>query len=164
MEAIVAVFSDWGIGKDGTQQLVLRADRKHFRDITAHDAVLVGRRTMEDFPGGKPLKDRPNLVLTRQTVDIPGAEVVHSTEEALAAATRYPRCLVIGGAGVYRQMLPWIDRVHVTKILLRPESDSYFPDLDRSSAWRCEEEGPLLEEDGISYRFCTYIRVAPEEE
>ena len=58
MEAIVAVFSDWGIGSEGTQQVVLKADRKHFRDLTAGAAVLVGRRTLGDFPGGKPLKGR----------------------------------------------------------------------------------------------------------
>ena len=96
MEAIVAVFSDWGIGSEGTQQVVLKADRRHFRELTDGAAVLVGRRTLGDFPGGRPLKGRHNIVVTRQDIRIEGAQVVHSTEEALAAAAEHPRCLVIG--------------------------------------------------------------------
>ena len=163
MEAIVAVFSDWGIGSEGTQQVVLKADRKHFRELTAGAAVLVGRRTLGDFPGGRPLKGRVNLVLTRQAAEIPGAVVVHDPAEAAEAAAGYDRCLVIGGASVYRQMLPRVDTVHVTKIDLAPASDSFFPDLDRSPEWRCAEEGPWQEEDGVRYRFCTYRRAEKEE-
>ena len=163
MEAIVAVFSDWGIGSEGTQQVVLKADRRHFRELTAGAAVLVGRRTLGDFPGGRPLKDRPNLVLSRQNLEIPGAAVVHSPEEAAALAAQYARCLVIGGASVYRQMMPWIDVVHITKIRLAPPSDSFFPNLDESPEWICSEAGPWLEEDGISYCFCTYVRSAKKE-
>ena len=158
MEAIVAVFSDWGIGCEGTQQVVLRADRKHFREITDGAAVLVGRRTLADFPGGRPLKGRPNIVLTRQNLSIDGAQVVHSEEEAAEAARAYDRCLVIGGASVYRQMMPWVDTVHVTRIELEPHSDSFFPNLDLEPGWRCSETGPRLEEDGVFYRFCTYVR------
>ena len=64
MEAIVAVYSDWGIGRNGTQPVVLKADRAHFRNLTAGAAVIVGRRTLGDFPGGKPLKGRYNIVVT----------------------------------------------------------------------------------------------------
>ena len=164
MEAIVAVFSDWGIGSEGTQQVVLKADRKHFRELTAGAAVLVGRRTMQDFPGGRPLKGRENLVLTRQDITIPDATVVHSEAEAAEAAAQFDRCLVIGGASVYRQMLPWVNTVHITKIDLAPPSDSFFPDLDASPDWYCAETGPWLEEDGIRYCFCTYCRKPGKEE
>lgn len=158
MDAIVAVYADWGIGDGGTQPVVLRADRAHFREITAGAAVIVGRRTLGDFPGGKPLKGRENLVISRQEIEIPGARVVHSTEEALAAAADYERCLVIGGASVYRQFYPYLSRVYLTKIDLSPHSDSFFPNLDEDPAWRCEEAGPWLEEDGLRYQFCTYLR------
>lgn len=164
MEAIVAVFSDWGIGSEGTQQVVLKADRKHFRDLTAGAAVLVGRRTLGDFPGGKPLKGRHNIVLTRQDIEIDDAEVVHSEAEAAEAAAKHERCLVIGGASVYRQMMPYIDTVHLTRINLTPASDSYFPDLDLDPAWRCADEGPLQEENGVFYRFCTYVRDGGKED
>ncbi len=158
MDAIVAVYSDWGIGESGTQPVVLRADRAHFRERTQGAAVIVGRRTMEDFPGGRPLKGRHNIVVTRQNIAIEGAELAHSTEEALALAAKYESCYVIGGASVFRQFFPYLDRVEITKIELAPPSDSYFPDLDADPNWVCAEQGPLQEEDGIRFRFCTYER------
>ena len=158
MEAIVAVYSDWGIGADGTQPVVLRADRAHVREKTRGAAVIVGRRTMEDFPGGRPLKGRSNIVVTRRDIAIEGAEVAHSTEEALALAEKYEKCFVIGGASVFRQFFPYLDRVEITKIDLAPPSDSYFPDLDADPGWVCAEEGQWQEEDGIRYCFCSYER------
>ena len=159
MEAIVAVFSDWGIGSEGTQQVVLKADRVHFRERTKDAAVIVGRRTLADFPGGRPLKGRNNIVVTRQNIEIEGAEVAHSTDEALALAAKYPRTLVIGGASVYRQFLPYVDTVHITKIDRAPKSDSFFENLDASPGWRVQEVGDWQEEDGVRYRFATYVRV-----
>ena len=158
MDAIVAVYSDWGIGDGGTQPVVLKADRVHFRQVTEGNAVIVGRKTLSDFPGGRPLKNRYNIVVTRQDIQIEGAQVVHSTEEALAAAAEHPRCLVIGGASVYKQFYPHYDRVYLTKIDLAPHSDSFFPDLDADPAWVCTDEGEWLEEDGLRYCFCTYER------
>ena len=159
MEAIVAVYADWGIGSDGTQPVVLKADRAHFREVTAGAAVLVGRRTMEDFPGGKPLKGRHNIVVTRQNLGIEGAQVVHDTEEALAAAAAQGRCLVIGGASVYKQFFPHMSKIYVTKIDLIPHSDSFFPNLDEDKQWVCTERGPWQEENGVRYQFCTYERI-----
>ena len=159
MEAIVAVFSDWGIGSEGTQQVVLTADRAHFRELTAGAAVIVGRRTLEDFPGGRPLKGRQNIVITRQNLVIEGAEVAHDTEEALALAAKYPRTRVIGGASVYRQFLPHVDTVHITKIDLAPASDSFFENLDASPDWALTEQGPWQEENGVRYCFQTYKRI-----
>ena len=147
MDAIVAVYSDWGIGDGGTQPVVLHADRVHFRQVTEGAAVIVGRKTLSDFPGGRPLKGRYNIVVTRQDIQIEGAQVVHSTEEALAAAAEYPRCLVIGGASVYKQFYPHLSRVYLTKIELTPHSDSFFPDLDADPAWACTEAGEWLQED-----------------
>ena len=158
MDAIVAVYSDWGIGDGGTQPVVLKADRAHFRQVTEGNAVIVGRKTLSDFPGGRPLKIRYNIVVTRQDIRIEGAQVVHSTEEALAAAAEHPRCLVIGGASVYRQFYPHCDRVFLTKIDLAPHSDSFFPNLDADPAWVCTDQGEWLEEDGLRYCFCTYER------
>ena len=158
MDAIVAVYSDWGIGARGTQPVVLRADRAHFREKTKGAAVIVGRKTMEDFPGGKPLKGRNNIVVTRQDIAIEGAEIAHTTEEAVSLAAKYDKCFVIGGASVFRQFYPYLDRVELTRIELAPPSDSFFPDLDADPDWICAEEGPLQEEDGVAFRFCTYER------
>ena len=158
LEAVAAVYADWGIGRDGTQPVALKADRKHFRALTDGAAVIVGRRTLEDFPGGQPLPGRRNLVLTRQDIVIPGAEVVHSPEEAAVAAAESKRCFVIGGASVYRQMLPYVRRAYITKLDAAPVSDSFFPNLDDDPAWVCADPGEPLEEDGIGYRFCVYER------
>ena len=164
MEAIVAVYSDWGIGADGTQPVVVRADRKHFREVTGASAVIVGRKTLADFPGGRPLPGRVNIVLTRQALDIPGARVVHTAREAVAAAAESGRCLVIGGASVYRALFDELERVYVTKLDVCPVSDSFFPDLDADPAWACVDEGPWLTEGDVRYRFCTYERVGLGEE
>ena len=157
MDAIVAVYSDWGIGCDGTQPVVLKADRVHFRELTQGAAVIVGRKTLGDFPGGKPLKNRHNIVISRQDMEIEGAELVHSVEEAMAAAEKHERCLVIGGASVYKQFYPHLKRVYLTKIDLAPHSDSFFPNLDEEG-WRCTEQSQWLEEEGLRYCFCTYER------
>ena len=159
MEAIVAVYSDWGIGVDGTQPVVVKADRSHFIELTRGAAVIVGRRTLEDFPGGRPLKGRNNIVITRQNIEIEGAEVAHSTEEALTLAAKYPRTLVLGGASVFRQFMPYVDTVHITKIDLAPKSDSWFENLDASPDWQALEEENWQDEEGLRYCFLTYKRI-----
>ena len=86
LEAIVAVYGDWGIGADGTQPVTVSADRKHFRDLTMGAAVIVGRRTLADFPGGRPLKGRTNIVLSRTAEPVEGAVMARSAAEALEKA------------------------------------------------------------------------------
>lgn len=159
MDAIVAVYADWGIGAKGTQPLVIPADRKRFRELTRGSAVIVGRRTLLDFPGGKPLKGRVNLVLTRQNIGIEGAIVVHSAAEALDAAQAYDRSFVIGGDSVFREMFPHMSRIFVTKIDAAPHSDVFFPNLDADPAWRCTSKEPPAEHDGVRYQFCVYERI-----
>lgn len=160
LEAIVAVNADWGIGSDGTQNVVVPEDRKHFAAVTMGAAVIVGRKTLADFPGGRPLKGRHNIVVTRQNIEIEGAEVAHTTEEALALAAGYGRAVVIGGASVYRQFFPHTDRIYVTKIDAAPHSDVFFPDLDADGEWKCADEGErMTSASGAVYRFCVYERV-----
>ena len=156
MDAIVAVYSDWGIGDGGTQPVVLKADRRHFRSLTDGSAVIVGRKTLADFPGGKPLANRFNIVVSRQGINVDGALVVHSTGEALDAAEDFEQCFVRGGASVYMQFFNYLERVYVTKIDTEPQSDSFFPNLDRNPEWECVSQEPWEEEDGIRYCFCTY--------
>ena len=156
MDAIVAVYSDWGIGNGGTQPVVLKADRRHFRRLTDGSAVIVCRKTLDDFPGGKPLANRFNIVVSRQGINVDGALVVHSTGEALDAAEDFEQCFVIGGASVYMQFFNYLERVYVTKIDIEPPSDSFFPNLDRNPEWECVSQEPWEEENGIRYCFCTY--------
>ncbi len=157
IEAVVAVYQDWGIGAGGTQPVALKADRRFFRELTRGSAVIVGRRTLEDFPGGRPLPGRENIVLTRRDIIIDGAKVAHSPEEAVEDVES-ERVFVIGGASVYKAMLPYVQRVYVTKIGARPVSDSFFPDLDADPGWRETNPGELMEEGGVPYRFAVYER------
>ena len=158
LEAIVAVYGDWGIGADGTQPVTVSADRKHFRDLTMGAAVIVGRRTLADFPGGRPLKGRTNIVLSRTAEPVEGAVMARSAAEALEKAAEYPRTLCIGGASVYRALFPHFTRVNVTKLDVTPHSDAFFPDLDTDPAWRIAEESEEQEENGVRYRFLVYER------
>ena len=158
MELIVAVYDDWGIGANGTQPVALSADRKFFRETTRGAMVIVGRRTIADFPGQKPLPGRVNVALTRQSREIPGFTVCNSPEEAVEMAKTAERSMVIGGGSVYRQMLPYCDTAYVTKVHCTPQSDTFFPDLDRSPEWRLERVLQSGEENGIAYEMCLYKR------
>ena len=160
MELIVAVYDDWGIGRDGTQPVALSADRKFFRETTQGAMVIVGRRTIQDFPGQKPLPGRINVALTRTAAEIPGFTVCRSPEEAVELAKTAGRAMVIGGGSIYRQMLPYCDKAYVTKVHARPESDTFFPNLDDDPQWALSEVLLSGEEDGISYEMCLYKRSA----
>ena len=158
MELIVAVYDDWGIGKDGTQQIALAADRKFFRETTRGAMVIAGRRTIADFPGQKPLPGRVNVVLTRTKQEIPGFTVATSPEEAMELAKTAERAMVIGGGSIYRQMLPMCDTAFITKVHCTPESDTFFPNLDADPEWELESVLQSGEEDGIAYEMCVYKR------
>lgn len=159
MELIVAVYDDWGIGKDGTQPIALSADRKFFRETTKGAMVVVGRKTLADFPGGRPLPNRVNVVLTRQDVEIDDVVICHSPEEAVALAKKAERAMVIGGGSIYRQLLPYCDTAYITKVHATPESDTFFPNLDEDKAWQMTQVLLDGEENGIGYEMCLYKRV-----
>ena len=158
MELIVAVYDDWGIGRDGTQPVALRADRKFFREMTRGAMVIVGRRTIADFPGQKPLPGRVNVALTRSSMKIPGFTVCHSPEEAAELAKTAEKAMVIGGGTIYRQMLPFCDRAIITKVHATPQSDTFFPNLDEHPDWELTEVVQSGTEDGIDYEMCIYMR------
>jgi len=158
MDAIVAVYDDWGIGRDGTQPIALSTDRKFFRETTRGAMVIVGRRTIDDFPGKKPLPGRVNVALTRSETEIPGFTVCHSPEEAAELAKEAEKAMVIGGGTVYRQMLSFCDRAYVTKVHVTPESDTFFPNLDEAEDWELSEVLQSGEENGVAYEMCLYTR------
>lgn len=160
MELIVAVYDDWGIGRDGTQPIALSADRKFFRETTRGAMVIVGRKTLADFPGGRPLPGRINVVLTRQGVQIPDVVICHNPEEAAEVAKSAQRAMVIGGGSIYRQMLPMCDTAYITKVHVTPESDTYFPNLDEDDDWELAQVLDSGEENGIGYEMCLYRRKA----
>lgn len=158
MELIVAVYDDWGIGKDGTQPIALSADRKFFRETTKGAMVIAGRRTIADFPGQKPLPGRVNVALTRSGQEIPGFTVCATVDEAVQLAKTAERAMVIGGGSIYKQMLPYCDTAYVTKVRVTPESDTFFPNLDEDPQWHLAEILQSGEENGIAYEMCLYKR------
>ena len=158
MEAIVAVYDDWGIGKDGTQPVALVADRKFFRETTRGAMVIVGRRTVEDFPDKKPLPGRVNVVLSRSNQQIPGFTLCGSPAEAVELAKTADRAFVIGGGSIYKQMLDFCDTAYVTKLHCHVQSDTYFPNLDEDPAWHLAQTLQSGEENGIAYEMCVYKR------
>ena len=158
MELIVAVYDDWGIGKDGTQPIALSADRKFFRETTRGSLVIAGRRTIDDFPGRKPLPGRVNVALTLQNVEIPGFTVCHSPEEVLELVKDHERAFVVGGGSIYRQMLPYCDRAYITRVHTTPESDTFFPKIEEDPQWILAETLQSGEENGISYEMLLYKR------
>lgn len=159
MEAIVAVYDDWGIGCCGTQPVALSADRKFFRETTRGAMVIVGRKTLADFPGGKPLPNRVNVVLSSGTPDTEGIVVCHSVEEVLETAKKAEKAMVIGGGSVYRLLLPYCDKAYVTKVHACPKSDTYFPNLEEDPNWKMTQILQQGEENGIFYEMCLYERV-----
>ena len=158
MELIVAVYDDWGIGRDGTQPIALSADRKFFRETTRGAMVIVGRRTIQDFPGQKPLPGRVNVALSRSCQEIPGFTMCRTPEEAVKLAKNADRAMVIGGGSVYRQMLPYCDSAYVTKVHVCPPSDTFFPNLDQDPQWDLPQTIQSGEENGIGYEMLLYRR------
>ena len=158
MVAIVAVERNWGIGQKG--QLLLRnpADMKRFKERTMGHPVILGRKTLESFPGGKPLPGRDNLVLSRTLEQVPeGVQLFRDVDSLLAAAPA--DSFVIGGGEVYRQLLPWCDEAQVTWVEADIEADTFFPDLDADPAWTLtESEGPYETPTGEAFWFRTYRR------
>ena len=158
MELIVAVYDDWGIGRDGTQPIALSADRKFFRETTRGAMVIAGRKTIADFPGQKPLPGRVNVALSRNCPEIPGFTLCRSPEEAVELAKTADRAMVIGGGSIYKQLLPYCDTAYITKVHVTPESDTYFPNLDADENWHVAETLQSGEENGIPYDIYRYER------
>ena len=143
MNLIVAVDQNWAIGKDNKLLVSIPADMKMFREETSGKVVVLGRKTLETFPNGLPLKNRTNIVITKNPdFDGKGAIVVHSIEEALEEVKKYPSedVYCIGGDSIYKQMLPYCDTAHVTRIDFAYEADSYFPNLDEDEDWEITAE------------------------
>lgn len=161
MNQIVAVDSNWGIGMEGKLLVSIPDDMKFFRTMTKGKTVIMGRKTLESFPGGKPLKGRRNIVLTRQAeLDLQGAERAESVEEALAMVRGEEPgdVFVIGGSSIYEAFLPYCDTCYVTKIAHAFPADTRYPDLDGDGEWEIALESEEKSWEEMPYRFLTYRR------
>lgn len=160
MNAIVITDRRWAIGRDGGLLFSLPTDMRHFRDLTMGGTVILGRRTLDSFPGGKPLPGRRNIVVTHQT-DLPQEhmETAASLDEAVALAGEDGENVwVIGGGSVYTALLPKCRRAFVTRVdAAAPQADTFFPNLDKLPGWEVEAVSEPVTENGVTYRFVDYV-------
>lgn len=159
MNLIVAVDENWGIGNKNELLIRIPADMKMFRQETTGKVVVLGRKTLETFPGGKPLKDRVNIILsTNPDYQVKDAVVVHSIEELLEELKNYnsDEVYIIGGESIYRQMLPYCTTAHVTKIERAYEADAYFPNLDQEENWEITATSEEQSYFDTTYTFVKY--------
>lgn len=159
MNLIVAVDKNWAIGKDNKLLVSIPQDMKFFRETTMGKVVVMGRKTLESFPGGQPLKKRTNIVLTRdKNYKVKDAIVVHSVEELLEELKNYDEkeIYVIGGESIYRVLLPYCKVAHVTKIDHAYEADTYFPNLDDMEDWEVTGVSEEQTYFDLEYEFVRY--------
>ena len=155
MKAILAADKNWGIGYNNHLLVSIPSDMKFFRQTTTGKVVVMGRKTLESFPNGMPLKNRTNIVLSgNQNYQVKDAVVVHSEDELMEELEKYDQddIFVIGGESVYRMMLPHCDTVYVTKIDRAFQADTFFPDLDEMDEWVMTEES--VEQTCFDLEFC----------
>lgn len=161
MNIIVAVDKNWAIGKDNQLLVSIPADMKLFRQETMNKVVVMGRKTLESFPNGLPLKKRTNIVLTgNKDYKVKDAIVVNTVEDLLKEIEKYPKDQVycIGGDSVYKLLLPFCDTAHVTKIDFGYEADRYFPNLDEMDDWEITDESEEQTYFDLEYQFVKYER------
>ena len=162
MNLIVAVDKNWAIGKDNKLLVSIPQDMKFFRETTMGKVVVMGRKTLESFPGGQPLKKRTNIVLTRdKNYQVKDAVIVHSVDELLEELKNYDEkeIYVIGGESIYRALLPYCKVAHVTKIDHAYEADTYFPNLDEMNEWEVTGVSEEQTYFDLEYEFVRYERV-----
>lgn len=152
MKAIVAIDQNWAIGNKGKLLFRIPADLRNFKRLTMLNVIVMGRKTLDSLPNGRPLKDRVNLVLT-SSARLESTEILRVFRDLDSLRDKiktYPndRVFVIGGESVYRQLLPYCDEVIVTKVPdTAPEADTFFPNLDKMPEWTQKGEPTWLDDE-----------------
>lgn len=162
MILIACVDSKWGIGYKNELLVRIPSDQKFFRTTTTGNVCIMGRKTLDSFPGGKPLKDRVNIVLTKSEASPKGEEIyVKSVEDCLEEIKKYPDkdIFVIGGQSIYEQFLPYCDKAYITKVDREFCADAFFPDLDENKEWKISVEGEEQTYFDNTFSFLTYERI-----
>lgn len=161
MNVIVNVDRNWAIGNKGKLLVSIPNDLKMFRNETSGKVVILGRKTLATFPQGLPLKNRTNIVLTKdENFKAQDAIIVHSVEEVLEEVKKYPTedVYVIGGDSVYKQFLPYCDTAIVTRTDQAYEADAYFPNLEKDPAWKMTAESEEQTYFSLEYTFQRWER------
>ena len=161
MKMIASADRNWGIGYQNELLTRIPSDMKFFRSKTIGNVIVMGRKTLESFPNGLPLKQRTNIVLTsKKDYQVKGAVLVHSVEELLEELKKYQEeeIYVIGGESVYRQLEPYCDTAYITRIDHAFQADTYFPNLDASKEWELTETSEEHTCFDLEYVFTCYKR------
>ena len=159
MTAIVNTSQSWGIGKDGDLLFPIPEDMKFFRTATLGKVLVMGRKTLESFPGGQPLKNRTNIVLTRQPgFSADGTLVCRNLSQLSKTLVPYsPQDIfVIGGEEIYRLLLPYCEDALVTRVAADAPADTFFPNLDEQPGWELLQCSAPSFHEGTRFSFCTY--------
>lgn len=161
MRAIVCADKNWGIGYKNRLLVSIPSDMKFFRETTTGKVIVMGRKTLESFPNGMPLKNRINIVLTRdRNYEAKGAVIVHDEEELMNELGKYDteQIYIIGGESVYKMMFSHCDKIYVTKVDRAFQADTYFPNLDEMSEWKMTQESEEQTCFDLEFCFTTYER------
>lgn len=161
MNAIAAVDANWAIGNKNRLLTSIPADMKFFREKTMGHVVVMGRKTLESFPNGLPLKNRVNIVLTaNRSYKVKDAIIVHTKEELLEELKKYDsnELYVIGGGSIYEMLIPYCDTAYITKIDHAYTADTYFPNLDQMDDWEMTEVSEEQTCFDLEYVFAKYER------
>lgn len=162
MNMIVAADDQWAIGNKGELLVTIPADHRFFRQETTGKVIVYGRKTLHTFPQEMPLSGRDNIILSADPFyKVKNACVVHSLKELSVELKKYPAedIYVVGGESVYRQLLPYCNVVHVTRIHQNYAADAYFPDLDQRQEWRITQDSDEQTYFDLTYHFLKYQRV-----
>lgn len=156
MRAIFHADKNWGIGKNNDLMFRLPKDMKFFREKTTGKVVVMGLNTLRSFPEGKPLKNRINIVLSPE--DVEGVITAHSLEEVFEKTAQFPPddVFVIGGASVYRALIPYCSEVLVTKVDADGNAEVFVPNLDKDENFELVSESERIEDGDFTIRFCVY--------
>lgn len=158
MEIIVAVDENFGIGKDNNLLARISPDLKRLRNFTVGNIIVMGSKTYMSFPK-RPLPDRENLVITTKPENYPEVRCFTSVEDFLEYSKTADKTIyVLGGGQIYKQLLPYCDKAHITKILHSFEADTFFPNLDEDEEWMISEEGEVIETEQYPFKYVTYVR------
>ena len=163
MQAIVNVTPQWGIGSENRLLVHIRADMRRFRQLTTGNTIIIGRKTLETFPGGQPLPNRENVILTHDlSFCANGSSVMHELSELVVfLKERNPDSVfVCGGEQIYRQLLPYCSTALVTLTYTSEKADRYFPNLNQMPNWFLTEVGDKQYENNVAYRFLKYTNAS----
>jgi dihydrofolate reductase len=169
MNIIAAVSKDWGIGKGDELLFHIPEDMKFFRSMTLGKIVIMGRKTLDSFPGGEPLKNRTNIVITRNPdFNREGVITAHDIDEAVSIARGLEGyteddIFIIGGDSIYGQMLSFADTAYITKVEALKEADAFFPELDDCEDWKLDTRSEIKDYNGIPFYFATYVRLTGKQ-